>query len=230
MTPQRLRRLTTVPLVLLFVAAGALPLACGKKDNWPGPKVGLSVTAGLGGDGGPDDAAPSGDGAIAITSDAGPAGDAALAVAGDAAPSASGAPSASAGVVDLTDAALEQQIKTLAAKHAPGMQAEGQPIRADLQEGGHAVALVTLQPGKCYTIIGASPKPVGVKDLDVKLLAPPFFTLSAGEDGTADNTPMIGKAPKPLCPALPLPLAYKVDVVAKKGAGRALVQVFSKLK
>jgi hypothetical protein len=132
-------------------------------------------------------------------------------------------------VVDIAAAAAEQGLKAIAAKAAPGMEQDGAPIKADLKEGDHAVALVTLQPGKCYTIVGHSPSG-GVKDLDIKLLAPPFFTMSAGEDKTNDNSPVIGRAPSPLCPALPLPLAYKIDAFAKKGAGRVIVQTYSKFR
>jgi hypothetical protein len=109
------------------------------------------------------------------------------------------------------------------------MERDGAPIKAELKEGEHAVAIVTLQPGRCYTIVGHSPSG-GVKELEVRLLAPPFFTIAAGEDKSNRNNPVVGRPPNPLCPALPLPLAYKIDVLAKKGAGRAIVQTYSKFK
>jgi hypothetical protein len=210
-----------LPLATLALFVFAVPLACGKKQDWPGP-VNVSASAGFGSGSASASGAPVASAPSASTSST-PIASAEPSASASTAPSSSG----SAVVVDLMDAAAEAGLKALAAKIAPGMAPDGQPIKADLKEGDHAVALVTLQPGKCYTIVGHSPQG-GVKDLDVKLLAPPFFTISAGEDKTNDNNPVVGKPP--LCPALPLPLAYKVDVFAKKGAGRAMVQVYSRMK
>jgi hypothetical protein len=142
-------------------------------------------------------------------------------------PSASTAPSATP--VVTMDPAADAGLLATAAKAAPGMQPDGQVTRADLKEGEHTVQLVTLQPGRCYTVVGFSPAGQ-IKDLDLHLLAPPFYVTSGGDDTTADNAPVIGKAPSPICPLSPIPLAYKLDVHAKKGAGKIAVQLFSKAK
>jgi hypothetical protein len=124
---------------------------------------------------------------------------------------------------------LETGLAAVAAKSAPGMTAEG-PIASDqLKEGGHLAWTVTMKPGKCYAIVGYSPKGE-IVDLDLHLLAPPLYMMLSGEDETDDNTPVVGKAPNPMCPMLDVGMPYKVDLHAQKGAGKAAVQLFSKNK
>jgi hypothetical protein len=125
--------------------------------------------------------------------------------------------------------AADTGLKALASKQAAGMQPDGPVAKGMLQQGGHLEMLVTLQAGKCYSILGYSPVP-GVKDLDLHLLAPPFYNILSGEDTTDDNTPIVGKAPNPMCPLIPVPLPYKVDIFAEKGSGPVSVQLYSKTK
>jgi hypothetical protein len=125
---------------------------------------------------------------------------------------------------DLTEAGL----KAFALKAAPGMQPEGDELKQTLTEGQHAVTMVTLQAGKCYAILGFS-APGGVKDLDLNLLPPPYLTL-AGQDMTRNNMPSIGGAPSPICPVIPFPIQYKLDVFAKSGSGPVAVQLYSKAR
>ena len=126
---------------------------------------------------------------------------------------------------DLTDAGLKAQ----ALRVAPGMQADGDELKQNLTEGQHAVIMVTLQAGKCYTVVGFSPLG-GVKNLDLNLLAPPLYMTLAGQDLTHNNTPTIGAAPNPMCPVLMFPLQYKLDVFAQSGSGQVAVQLYSKAK
>jgi hypothetical protein len=126
---------------------------------------------------------------------------------------------------DLTDAGL----KLLAVRVASGMQPEGDELKQTLTEGQHAVMMVTLQAGKCYSIVGFSP-PGAIKDLDLNLLAPPLYMTLAGQDLTHNNTPTIGGAPNPMCPVIAFPLQYKLDVFAKSGSGQVAVQLYSKTK
>jgi hypothetical protein len=126
---------------------------------------------------------------------------------------------------DATDAGL----KLLALKVAPNMQPEGDEMKQNLQQGQHAVMMVTLQAGKCYTLAGFS-VPGGVQDIDLNLLAPPFYNTLAGQDLTHNNTPTIGSAPSPMCPVIMFPLQYKLDVFARQGSGTVAVQLYSKPK
>ena len=126
---------------------------------------------------------------------------------------------------DLTEAGL----KAYALKVAPGMQPEGDELKQNLTQGQHAVMMVTLQAGKCYTLVGFS-APGGVQDVDLNLLAPPLFLTLAGQDLTHNNTPVIGAAPNPMCPVIAFPLQYKLDVFARQGSGMTAVQLYSKTK
>ncbi len=129
---------------------------------------------------------------------------------------------------------VELGLKASAARFAAGEQPEGQIAKGALQQGGqHLSFSYTLDAGKCYTIIGYSPAGQ-VKDLDLYLLAPPFYNPAipggvAGQDTTHDNTPAIGGAPHPMCPVIP-GLSYKVDISSRSGSGNVGVQVFSKAK
>ena len=126
---------------------------------------------------------------------------------------------------DLTEAGLKAQAFRL----AQGMQPEGPELKQDLPEGQHAVMMVTLQAGKCYSILGFS-APGAIRDVDLNLLAPPFYMTLAGQDLTHNNTPSIGAAPSPMCPVIAIPLQYKLDVFARSGSGTVAVQLYSKTK
>lgn len=118
-------------------------------------------------------------------------------------------------------------IKAAAAKYAPGMSPDGQVAKGNVAEGGHVGFIFNMDPSRCYTIVGFG---VGVTDLDLNLLAPPIYTISAGQDGMAGPTAVIGAAPKPMCPLVPLQVPYKIDIYAKKGGGAVGAQVYSKPK
>jgi hypothetical protein len=122
---------------------------------------------------------------------------------------------------------LAKGLTTVAIKAAPGMKPEGPVATGVLKEGDHLGWSVSLPPGKCYAIVGYSPSGE-IQDLDLHVLSPPFFAMLAGEDTTDDNAPVVGSAPNPMCPVVPVKLAYKVDITAQKGAGHAAVQLFSK--
>jgi hypothetical protein len=142
---------------------------------------------------------------------------------------ASAAASASSAKMESPNAAsgLSKGLAAIALKGAPGMKPEGQVATGTFKEGDHLEMSVTLAPGKCYAVVGYSPSGE-IQDLDLHLLTPPFFTFMAGEDTTDDNAPVIGSAPNPICPVVPVKLPYKVDIFAQKGAGHAAVQLFSK--
>jgi hypothetical protein len=225
-----------LPLFAVAVIVPALPLACGG-DKKPPESVGTLPPPP-----GAIDAAPVATAPPAATSDAGTT--TATAPTPDAGPlstvlttdpnqlSALLSAVAAAGSANLqpggsaTDP-IEAGIKATAAKHAKGMQPEGPIARGDLKEGDHLTFLTNLQAGKCYAIVGFAPKGT-VHDLDLRLLAPPFYNMLSGEDTTDDNTPVVGKDPTPMCPVIPVPLAYKVDIHAQKGAGKVGVQLYSK--
>jgi hypothetical protein len=135
---------------------------------------------------------------------------------------------------DLTEAGLKAQ----SLRVAPGMQPEGDQLKQNLAEGQHAVMMLTMQAGKCYTIVAFSPvgginEGGGVKDLGLNLLAPPLYITLAGQSMTHSNTPTIGamgSSPSAMCPVIAFPLQYKLDVFARLGSGQVAVQLYSKSK
>jgi hypothetical protein len=120
---------------------------------------------------------------------------------------------------------LAKGVREAAKKLPGGMQPEGPLAMGSLKEKQHLHTDVTLQPGKCYSIVGFSQK---VKDLDLYLFLPPG--ILSGQDLTDDNKPIIGGPPQPMCPISPQPVTYKLDIYAERGAGDVVVQLFSKGK
>lgn len=240
---------TRVALVAVLAATAAVPVACG--GNKPDPNASASFS--FGGDGGgppatgqpcapgqpcpppPNNCVP---GAPCPTANNPPAGSAAPA--NSACPPGQTCspvdPNLLAGLLGAASAFLapmgggdpvELGIKAAATKYAPGMTPEGQVAKGNAQAGGHVQFIVNMDASHCYTIIGFG---VGVQDLDLNLLAPPLYNISAGTDGMAGPTAVIGASPRPLCPAIPVSVPYKVDIYAKTGAGPVGAQVYSKPK
>jgi hypothetical protein len=109
------------------------------------------------------------------------------------------------------------------------MTAEGGSGHETLQQGGHFGMVVTMQPGKCYTIIAMS-APLQVSELDVHLFMLPLNLESGHSPPTDKNPAILGRGAQKTCPVSPIAVPYKVDVSARKGAGRIAVGVFSKSK
>jgi hypothetical protein len=127
------------------------------------------------------------------------------------------------------DSAIDLAVTAAAPKVAPKMEREGQPARATLKEGEHFGMVVTLQPNRCYTVIGFSP-PGNVAQLDLKLFSLPL-NIEAGKSAAGDKAmPVMGKGGTAICPVLPVAVPYKIDAVATKGAGRIGLQVFARNK
>jgi hypothetical protein len=120
---------------------------------------------------------------------------------------------------------LASGLKEVAKKAAPGMLADGPLATGNLKEKQNVQTDVTLQPGKCYVLVGYSKK---VKDLDLYLLLPPG--ILSGQDTTDDNAPVIGGPPQPMCPVATIPITYKLGIVADQGAGEFAVQLYSRAK
>ena len=174
------------------------------------------------GDGGADGGAPAawgwGDGGapIAVAGDGGATVDA-------------GAPTLAGMTAAVSDGVIDAEVAKIAAKSAAGMALEGQPFRDTLAPNGHLNAIVTLQPNRCYTIIGYSPKE-GVTQLDLQLLAPPLFNFPTNRAPSPKNEAIIGKGKEALCPVSLVPIPYKIDAIASKGTGRVGVYLYSRAK
>ena len=218
----------SLPLAALIAVAAFVPAACSKSPAVP--SVTLDAGLALGAvDGGAPMTGPSG--APMGSSSAAPSASTVASASGapsssaSAAPSGSVAPALAAGV----DAALDAAIVAQAAKDAPGMTAEGGTGHETLQQGGHFGMVATLQPGKCYTIIAMS-APLQVSELDVHLFMLPLNLESGHSPPTDKNPAVLGRGAQKTCPVSPIPVPYRIDVSARKGAGRVAVAVFSKSK
>ena len=128
-----------------------------------------------------------------------------------------------------TEDPMDVLLRANVQKLAKGMDLDGPPTKAALQEGGKTNVVVTLQPGRCYGIVAVA-SPGGIADIDMQLMMPPFFTVQVGKDTRTDNVALIGGTASPLCPAAMFPVPYRLDVTAKKGSGAIAIQVLSKTK
>jgi hypothetical protein len=119
--------------------------------------------------------------------------------------------------------ALAKGVRDAAMKLPAGMKPDGPLAMGSLKEKHHLQTDLTLQPGKCYSIVGYSKK---VKDLDLYLFVPPG--ILSGQDLTDDNKPIIGGPPQPMCPLASNAITYKLDIFADSGGGDIAVQLYSK--
>jgi hypothetical protein len=126
---------------------------------------------------------------------------------------------------DAAEDALAKGLREVAKRAAPGMEPDGALATGTLKEKQDLQTDVTLQPGRCYAIVGYSKK---VKDLDLYLLLAPG--ILSGQDATDDSTPVIGGPPQPMCPVARTPVTYKLAIVADEGAGDIVVQLYSRPK
>lgn len=114
----------------------------------------------------------------------------------------------------------------LAKQHARGMTPTGQPFAGNFQPGQTLEQALTIQPGKCYAVLGVG---VGIQELNVQLVyhQPPLPPVVAAQDKTTGPQAIISGANcyKVLSP---IPIAGKVVVTAASGAGVAAAQVYIK--
>jgi hypothetical protein len=225
-----------VPVLSLVTGAFAvMGGAC--SSNKPPPPTTPTADAGMtgAGEGGaPIGVAPAGDAGAPVASNTGPT----FFTNQDAgtAPTPTGttstAPTAPVLTEQALDGAIDIALVAASPKVAPKMNKEGATGRATLKEGEHFGMVVTLQPNTCYTFIAFSP-PGQISQVDMKLMGV-ALAVEAGKSSPPDKAlpglSVMGKGGTPICPVLPVPVPYKVDVVATKGAGRMGVQGFSRPK
>lgn len=118
-------------------------------------------------------------------------------------------------------------LRGLAQSELSGAKEDGSAFAGQFQEGQVLEQALTLQPGRCYSVVGIG---VGIEELDVEIVAhqPPAPEFVAAQDqGTGPQATLGGGQS---CFKNPLPVAgpAKVRVRATKGAGLALTQVYSR--
>ncbi len=147
------------------------------------------------------------------------------------APVVTSAPGTPAQALDPTAAAAATQLLTpLAAQNAPGAKALGAAIAGNFQQGQVLETQVQMNPGKCYTVVGAAVPTV--TNLDIELVplmpVPGLASPVVAADQTQAATAVVGAAPNCFKWAWPVAGPMKVVVRVSAGQGMAAAQVFEK--
>ena len=125
-------------------------------------------------------------------------------------------------------AAIQPLLTQLAAGEVQGMQPDGTAFAAQFQEGQVLEQAITIQAGKCYSVVGAS---MGVQELDIQLvLTPsPLPPQVLAQDNSQGGTAVLG-GKSTGCFKNPFPVGGpgKVVVKATRGAGLGIAQVYIK--
>jgi hypothetical protein len=143
-------------------------------------------------------------------------------------PAAAGTP---AQALDASAAGATQSILTELAKlQAPaGAKPLGGPLVGNFQQGQILERQVQMQPGKCYTVVGAGMPPVG--ELNIQLLAVtlvPGLAPLLGQDQDTGPQAVLGKKPNCYKWAAPFSAPAKVVLQVASGQGLAAAQVYEK--
>jgi hypothetical protein len=134
--------------------------------------------------------------------------------------------------IDLSAAqAVTGALLPLASQKAmPGAKPLGSPIAAQFQQGQCIETVVTMSPGKCYSVV-ASALP-GIQNLDLALVSispiPAVPQVVAASDDSVGPTAVLGANPNCFKWALPLAGSMKLILSAASGQGIAAAQVFEK--
>jgi hypothetical protein len=125
-------------------------------------------------------------------------------------------------------AAIQPLLTQLAAGEVQGMQPDGTAFAGNFTEGQVLEQAITIQAGKCYSVVGAS---MGIQELDIQLvLVPsPLPPQVLSQDNSQGGTAVLGgKSTGCFKNALPIGGPGKVIVKATRGAGLAIAQIYIK--
>ncbi len=133
--------------------------------------------------------------------------------------------------MDPTAAAAVQPLLTALASSAvpAGAKPVGSVLACNLQQGQTLQGSVQMQPGKCYTVVGAGVPTVTQLDLQLVAQTPiPGMAPVMAQSNTTGSQAVIGKNPD--CYKWGWPMGASVNVVVKAtgGSGYAAAQVYEK--
>jgi hypothetical protein len=120
-------------------------------------------------------------------------------------------------------------IQGAAGNDARGMQPEGSAFAGNFQQGQTLEQSLQLEPGKCYTVVGAGGP--GITELDVQIVAQPAPIIPpqvvAQDNQTGPNATLGGGGNCFRNPS-PVGIPAKVVVTARTGGGIAVAQIYKK--
>jgi len=113
---------------------------------------------------------------------------------------------------------------------APGAKAVGAAIAGNFAQGQSLEQTVQMNPGKCYTIVGAGVPTI--TNLDIQLVPtiaiPGMPAAVVAADSSQGSTAIVGQQPNCYKWAFPMGGTMKVVVSVSGGQGMAAAQVFEK--
>jgi hypothetical protein len=133
--------------------------------------------------------------------------------------------------LDPSAAAAVQPIlaQLASSKAAAGAKPIGSVMAANFQQGQALEAQVQMEPGKCYTVVGAGVPPVTELDLKLVAVTPmPGMAPILAVDNTSGMQAVLGEKPNCFKWAWPIPAPVKVVVSVTAGSGLAAAQLFGK--
>lgn len=125
-------------------------------------------------------------------------------------------------------AAIQPLLTQLAAGEVQGMQPDGTAFAGNFQEGQILEQQITIEAGKCYSVVGAS---MGIQELDIQLVLnpAPLPPQILAQDNSQGGTAVLGgKSTGCFKNALPIGGPGKIVAKATRGAGLAIIQVYKK--
>jgi hypothetical protein len=146
-------------------------------------------------------------------------------------PVATAAPGTAAQPLDATSlAAVTPLLTPLATQSAPGAKPIGTAFGGNFQQGQIVESQVQMNPGKCYTVIGAAMPTV--QNLDIELVpvmpVPGLASPIMAADQSQGPTAVVGASPNCFKWALPVGGPMKVILRVSAGQGMAGAQVYEK--
>ena len=131
--------------------------------------------------------------------------------------------------IDAAAAAVAQPLITsVSASSVPaGAKPLGGVIAANCQAGGRLTKPIQMQPGKCYTVVGAG---VGVTELNLELktVAVGGMAPVMSQDQETGPQAVIGKQPNCYKWTWPMGGTMNIDIIAAAGSGVVGAQVYEK--
>jgi hypothetical protein len=132
--------------------------------------------------------------------------------------------------VSAAQAVTAALLPLAAQKAMPGAKPLGSPVAAQFQQGQCIETVVSMSPGKCYSVV-ASGLP-GIQNIDLALVSmspiPGVPQVVAASDDSVGPTAVLGTNPNCFKWALPLAGTMKLILSAPSGQGIAAAQVFEK--